>query len=267
MTHTTPQLVVTERAPASRSGPWGPVVVFLHGLGCERQQFSRQLDALDPRLRLLALDLPGHGESPELRAGRYDIASITDAVGEELHALGHTDLVVVGHSAGGLIALRLAVRHPELVRGILLLDSNIALSEAELRANRTRAAESETGDWRRHFMDSMSAAWGISDGSDRDLRTAVFRTLERTPEHVVRPLWHDILTLEPEYLWRRCQVPALYIRTRRDTDLPLLQSLNPLISTIDLRPRCDGHWPHLRCADVVNDLLHRFVAQLTIDDD
>ncbi|MFF7947128.1 alpha/beta fold hydrolase [Streptomyces griseorubiginosus] len=260
------QLAATERAGVAGTEAAGPVMVFLHGLGCERGQFVRQMEGLEPRLRLISLDLPGHGESLDSRVREYTLASMTAAVCGELHARAHPGVVLVGHSAGGLIALRAAVEHPALVRGVAMLDTNLVLSEADRWANRVRAQESEAEDWRRYFMASMAAAWGECDGGAAHRRTAVFDTLVRTPEHVVRPLWHDVLAFEPKSFLRRSRVPVLYVRSKRETDLVLLRSLNPLISTVDLQGDGTGHWLHLQQADAVNETLHTFLAQLTGDD-
>lgn len=262
---TTLRLAATERSPEAGASRADPIMVFLHGLGCERGQFVRQLEGLDPALHLLCLDLPGHGESPGLRALPYTIASMARAVGSELLARGYQRVVLVGHSAGGLIALQTAVDLPALVDGVVVLDTNIVLGEADRQTNRSRARESETNNWRSYFMASMASAWGEGSVATAQERAFVFDTLERAPEHVVRPLWHDILMFRPELLLRRCRVPSLYLRSKRDTNLTLLQSLNPLISTEDLRPYCDGHWPHLQCPGTVNVILHNFLAQLTID--
>lgn len=250
-----PQLAVTERAAAP--GTRWPTVVFLHGLGCERGQFAKQWAGLDGALSLLCPDLPGHGESPELN-GAHSIESMAAAVASELRARGLVRVVLVGHSAGGLIALRLAIDNPVLVRGVVVLDSTTALSDAELTANRDRAVRSEAGDWRGHFMASMADAWGDDDGEAGPFRSRVFGALERVSERVARPLWNEVLTLEPESLWRRCSVPSLYVRSRRDTDLTRLRQISPLIATVDLRPRCRGHWPHLQCPDPVNRTILTF---------
>jgi pimeloyl-ACP methyl ester carboxylesterase len=255
-------LAATERVAVAGPRHAAHTVVFLHGLGCERGQFARQLEGLDAGHRLLSLDLPGHGESPPLPSGAHTVASMSRAVGRELADRGHRAVVLVGHSAGGLVALELAVARPELVRGIVLLDTNIVLSDKDRRTNRDRATESEKGEWRRYFLSSMLAAWGDDHGADDTARAAVFAALAHTPEHVVRPFWHDILAFDSRQLWRRCQAPCRYVRSRRSTDLAALRSLNPLISTVDLRPHCSGHWPHVQCAGAVNEALRGFLAQL-----
>lgn len=96
------RLAATERLPTD--GTFDPPVVFLHGLACERSQFGPQFAGLDPRLRLLAIDLPGHGGSPELPpAGRYprsELAIIADLVAHKLAERYKESAMVVGHSAG-----------------------------------------------------------------------------------------------------------------------------------------------------------------------
>jgi pimeloyl-ACP methyl ester carboxylesterase len=93
------------------------------------------------------LDLPGHEESPPFRARRYGVAPVAEAVSADLTGRGHHDVVLIGHSTGGLVALQIAVTRPDLVRGVVLLDSTIALTEAELQANRACSAESDNSDW------------------------------------------------------------------------------------------------------------------------
>lgn len=253
-----PPLAATERKP--RGQGVGPGVVFLHGLGCDRTQFEYQLVGLDPRLRLIALDLPGHGDSPSFRATKYDVQSIAEAVSRDLAVRGYEDFILVGHSAGGLISLQIATTQPNSVRGIVVLDTTIALTEVELRANRARSEESENSNWRQHFMTSMIDSWG----SRIPVPGSILRTLEQTPEHVARPFWHNILNFESETLWRHISVPALYLRSRRETDLPLLRTLNPLISAIDLRKSCEGHWPHLQCPEAIIETLHTHLAEVGI---
>ncbi|GAA0344274.1 alpha/beta hydrolase [Actinoallomurus spadix] len=258
----TPRLATTERPATTEPGAPDPVVVLLHGLGCERGQFAAQIRGLHPRLRLLSLDLPGHGASPRPRTEDHGLTATARAVTAELHARHHQGVILVGHSAGGLVALTIAAEHPHLTRGIVLLDTNLTLDDTTRQANRSRARQAETGDWRQHFTASMLAAWGSGHHPDEDPLASVLRTLQRTPESVLRPLWNEILTLDAIPLWRRCRVPSLYVRTKRGVDLRRLRLLNPRASAIDLRPQCDTHWPHVRCPDTVNEILNRFAAHL-----
>jgi len=99
-------------------GGEGPPLLLVHGFGGAAWNFT-ELAPLLPGRRLLIPDLPGHGGSSALPAaaslsGFADVlAALCDAEG-----IGETD--VVGHSLGGVVALRLAERHPRLVRRLVL---------------------------------------------------------------------------------------------------------------------------------------------------
>lgn len=105
-----------------RAGAEGPPVLMIHGASANAREFSF---TLAPRLegthRVLMADRPGHGYS-----GRPDGAEQLDVQAEQMagvlkaFALGEK-AVIVGHSFGGAVALRLALDHPDLVSGLVLL--------------------------------------------------------------------------------------------------------------------------------------------------
>ena len=91
----------------------GPPLLLVHGFGGAAWNFS-ELAPLLPGRRLIIPDLPGHGGSSPLPAPT--IAGFADLMAELLD--GPAD--VLGHSLGGVVALRLAERHPSLVRSLVL---------------------------------------------------------------------------------------------------------------------------------------------------
>lgn len=100
----------------------GPPLMLVHGLAGGASNWSELAPRLAERHRVLVPDLPGHGSSTALPAAPSldpfvdRLASLADREGFERPA-------VVGHSLGGLLALRLAVRRPEHVRAIVLAAS------------------------------------------------------------------------------------------------------------------------------------------------
>jgi pimeloyl-ACP methyl ester carboxylesterase len=94
-------------------GGEGPPLLLVHGFGGAAWNFS-ELAPLLPGRRLIIPDLPGHGASSPLPAPT--IAGFADVLAELLD--GPAD--VLGHSMGGVVALRLAERHPSLVRSLVL---------------------------------------------------------------------------------------------------------------------------------------------------
>ena len=100
-------------------------MVLIHGSGMNARSWVRQLNALAGRLRLAALDLPGHGESDP--APRTSVEDYAGAVCDFIAALKSGPALVVGHSLGGAVAIALAARRPELVRGLVLIATCVKL--------------------------------------------------------------------------------------------------------------------------------------------
>jgi len=98
----------------------GRPVVCLHGNTGSRRWFERVMEATG--CRVIAPDLPGFGESEAL-PDAPDIARYADAAADFIHALRLTGTVLVGHSLGGAVAMSVAVRSPDLLGGLVLVDS------------------------------------------------------------------------------------------------------------------------------------------------
>lgn len=89
----------------------GPPLVLIHGLGHRRQGWDAVLPLLTPHREVITLDLPGHGESPPLRAdGKNAISVMADEVAALLASLGLNRPHIAGNSLGGALALILASR-------------------------------------------------------------------------------------------------------------------------------------------------------------
>lgn len=102
-----------------QAGAAGPPVLFLHGYADSWRSFEPLLPLLSRHFRLFALDQRGHGESDP--ADRYAIADFTADAAEVVAQLGVGPVDVVGHSLGSIVAQRLAVAHPHLVRRLVLI--------------------------------------------------------------------------------------------------------------------------------------------------
>jgi pimeloyl-ACP methyl ester carboxylesterase len=88
----------------------GPPLVLLHGVGHRRQAWNAVLDLLTPHRTVVAVDLPGHGESPPLRLdGRPPAETIAEQVIGLFDELGLDRPHVAGNSLGGALALLAAV--------------------------------------------------------------------------------------------------------------------------------------------------------------
>jgi pimeloyl-ACP methyl ester carboxylesterase len=101
-----------------------PPVVLIHGAGSSHLCWPVQIRRMAGR-RVLVLDLPGHGRSSG--TGEQSIAAYCNRLIDFFTELNIHQVVLVGHSMGGAIALQLATQYPELVTGLGLISSSAYL--------------------------------------------------------------------------------------------------------------------------------------------
>jgi len=114
---------------------WGdaaPRLVLLHGGAQNAHTWDTVLVALG--VPAIAVDLPGHGHSGWRRDGAYTPANLADEVAVAIEQLAADADVVVGMSLGGMTALQLAARHPELVRRLVLVDITPGVNREKAKA-------------------------------------------------------------------------------------------------------------------------------------
>lgn len=116
-------LHVAERGDAS-----GPAVILLHGYSDTWYSFSRILPLLPARLRVLAVDQRGHGESDRPASG-YAMRDLAADVLALMDARGIRRATIVGHSMGSIVAQQAALAAPERVSALVLIGSGTAVRE------------------------------------------------------------------------------------------------------------------------------------------
>lgn len=100
----------------------GMPIVLLHGMAASTRYWDNLTPALSQNHRVIALDLLGFGHSPKPKNVTYDSATHLESVLETLDKLGvQFPVILVGHSMGALLALKLAVQHPDKVSKLVLL--------------------------------------------------------------------------------------------------------------------------------------------------
>jgi pimeloyl-ACP methyl ester carboxylesterase len=255
----------------TRSGRGAPLVL-IHGLGLSRAAWAPVLPLLVERFDVVAVDLPGFGESPPLPDGvEASPAALAASVAELLDELGLRCPHVVGNSLGGWVALELAqLRRP----ASLTLVSPAGMWKTQtprycrisLRATRWLAAHAERLTcWSVRFWWGRALVLGQSHGrpvavavpdAQRAVRDmgrcagfpAALRATLRARYVAVRPL--DVPTTVA--FGRRDRV-LLRRQSRRVDELPARTQVGEL-------PRC-GHVPTARDAPAVAALINATVAR------
>ena len=99
-----------------------PATLLLHGIGNYGRYWDFFADAVAGRLRLIATDARGHGESGKPADGYAPKEFVADALAV-LDALAIERALIVGHSMGGTHAIRLAAAHPDRVARLVVVDA------------------------------------------------------------------------------------------------------------------------------------------------
>ncbi|RMI35188.1 alpha/beta fold hydrolase [Nocardia stercoris] len=139
-----------------RFGPEsGPTILALHGLTGHGLRWRLLAERL-PDCRVIAPDLRGHGRSTSLPP--WTLETVADDVAALIEP--RRPVTVVGHSFGGMVAIHLAHRNPELVAGLVLLDPAVGLPpEALLPIAEQTIADPGYADVEAARRDKIATAW------------------------------------------------------------------------------------------------------------
>lgn len=102
------------------SGGEGPVLLLLHGTGCDRFDWQPMLAHIPPAVRTVRPEFRGHGASDD-SAGDFTISDLADDICALLDTLDATGVCLAGHSLGGMAGMLVAERSPRMA-GLVLLE-------------------------------------------------------------------------------------------------------------------------------------------------
>jgi pimeloyl-ACP methyl ester carboxylesterase len=270
------------RLAARTIGDAGPRVVFVHGLfgqGRNWTTIARRL-AEDGR-RVTLLDLPNHGHSPW--TDRVDYLDMAELVATELRAFGEP-VTLVGHSMGGKVAMHVALRHPEVLRALVVVD--VAPTDYPETGGRTDDPDEEASPFAA-FIAAMQQIdlTGLASREEADaaLRTAVPSDMVRA--FLLQSLVRDGVRADGGWRWRlnldalardlgelrrfpepppgaTFEGPVLWIAGAGSTyvldrDRARMDELFP--ATRLVRIKHAGHWVHSEQPEVFLETLRRFL--------
>ena len=250
-------------------GDTGAVVVFLHGLFGQGTNFTRVAKALRPEFRSLLVDLPNHGQSGWTDTFSYE--SMADVVAEQLRndSIADGPVHLVGHSMGGKVAMVLALRHPELVDRLVVVDispvgrgdqrefEHLLDSLAALELS-TLSRRSEADERLREVIDDTrvrgfllqnlrSGGAGFRWQANLDLLRRELPTIGGFPEDLA-------LTFDRPVLWLAGE-RSPYVRPDHE---PAMRRLFPRTRQMTIKGA--GHWVHSERPEVFISALRWFLG-------
>jgi len=253
-------------------GEAGPRLLLLHSIGLDLHSWDAMAPLLAGRCRLVAVDLPGHGESDRPPEVDYSLPALGERVILLLDELGWEEAILVGNSLGGGTALAAAVAAPSRVTGLVLVNSvsfRWALPPLGLLATLPGVSELAGALPMAALHLGLRLARYVW-GSATPEQCARVRRYFRDPEG--RSAFFRMLTqlygpgldqVAGRYGEIRC--PAAVLHGRSDPVLPLRSSaaLAQAIPDAELRPvRWCGHFPHEERPRKVAGEIRRFLKRL-----
>lgn len=197
-------------------------VVLLHGYLESLLVWEEFVPLLYKRVRVVTLDLPGHGIS-EVRGDVHTMEFLADTVADGMRALGIERFTAVGHSMGGYVALALLERHPEMLEGIVLLSSTPNADTPEKVENRRREIMLVRAG-KKDALARVAPAAGFAPENRQRMKDAVEDLAEQVfiteDEGIVALLNGMIERPDRNDLLRKSPVAQLFILGRKDGYIP-----------------------------------------------
>lgn len=230
-------------------------LVFVHGWTCNHSHFSPQMDAFAEDYHVVAVDLRGHGRSDKPQM-EYTLGLFAEDLAAICKDLMLEKPIVVGHSMGGTIALEIATRYPDLLSGIVLIDT-VLQPEAPLldvlREMYENLIAQDFGAGIEHIASLLQLP-----SRDTSLRSAILDGMKHTPREVALSAFeHHILKYDSTELILSCRVPSAYIRSL--DFVTNLEKLKTMWRGLYVAETLDsGHFSMLEVPEQINAMLGRF---------
>jgi pimeloyl-ACP methyl ester carboxylesterase len=272
-----------ERLATRTLGESGPRVVFVHGLFGQGKNWTTIAKGLAADHRVTLVDLPNHGHSPW--TDRVDYLDMAELLAAELEQFGEP-VTLVGHSMGGKVSMQLALRRPELLRALVVVD--IAPVEYPLQGGRTDDPDEEASPFAAFIAAMLAmdldrlATRGDADAAlqaavpSRMIRSFLLQSLVREGSGGDGWRWRLNLELLERDLGELrgfpepppgavFDGPVLWIAGANsayvlDDDRPRMDALFP--ATRLVRIRNAGHWVHSEQPDIFLETLRRFLGRV-----
>jgi pimeloyl-ACP methyl ester carboxylesterase len=138
------------------TGGSGPVLVLIHGWACDLRVWDAQLQSLASRARVIAVDLPGHGQS-QIPDSDFSMDLFAKATGTVLDHAGVDRAVLVGHSNGAPVIRQFYRLFPGRVRALVIVDGPLkqTLTDAIVEQVKPQLSEEKFRDTVAKMIDGM----------------------------------------------------------------------------------------------------------------
>ena len=225
----------------------GTAIVLLHGFLENKKMWDAFIPEWSKKFRIITVDLLGHGETGCM-GYVHSMENNADVVHEVLAELRLRKAILVGHSMGGYVALAFAELYPDVVKGLVLLNSTSRADSEERKTNRDRAIKA----LKQSFQNFISLS--ISNLFSEENRERLSESIENVKKEALKtPLQGIVASLEGmkiridrEVLLHLTPYPKLLVLGKKDPVLNFEETKEQIEDTqVQLLSFPDGHMSHI----------------------
>ena len=242
----------------------GTTVVLLHGFLENSTMWNAHVEELAKRNRVVCIDLLGHGQTDCL-GYIHSMEDQADMIHHVLHELKIRKAILVGHSMGGYVTLAFAELYPEMMKGLVLMNSTSRADSDDRKTNRDRAILAVKQNYTSFIR--MSIANLFSENNRERLVDEI--ELVRN-EALKTPLQGIVAALEGmkerkdrEVILHFATYPILLILGKQDPVLNYEENITQIENTkVELVTFNDGHMSHIENKEELTKVLLGFLKKV-----
>ena len=231
-----------------------PPILCIHGGAAHGHWYDFFAPGFTSNYHVRALDLPGHGDSEWIDPPTYTFEMYVSALADAMERLALRDVILIGHSMGGLVSLLTAATYPDLIRALIVIDSGVGMPEE--RAAMLRQVGARPGSryaTRDEFLSRYRLRPGGTTAAPEIVRHLAERGARQLPDgnwthKFDRNVYAQRNHLDALPYWRRIAMPALLVKGSR----------SPRISA-EMAAEVQRLCPHLEFTEVPHSDHHVFL--------
>ena len=242
----------------------GTTVVLLHGFLENSTMWNSHVAVLAKRNRVVCIDLLGHGQTDCL-GYVHSMEVQADMVHHVLHELKIRKAILIGHSMGGYIALAFAELYPEMMKGLVLMNSTSRADSEERKTNRDRAILAVKQNYTTFIR--MSIANLFSENNRERLNDEIELVRDqalKTPlQGIVAALEGMKVKNDREVILHFATYPILLILGKQDPVLNYEENITQIENTkVEIVTFNDGHMSHIENREGLSEVLVSYLKNV-----
>jgi sigma-B regulation protein RsbQ len=243
----------------SVQGKGDPALVFIHCWACNRHFWDNQVTEVSKTNRVVAIDLPGHGESGQGRKN-WSVESYGDDVKTVVTKLSLKRVVLVGSSMGGPIALEATRRMPDRVVAIVPVDTLQNVEQKIPQEQLDAVFQQMQADFKGATTNLLNQFFFSPTTPAAVKERVINETISQKPE-VVLPILKAVFSYDAAPGLREVKVPIRAINADRvPTDLIVNRKYAPQFDVVIIKGT--GHYPMLEDPARFNQMLAEILRNL-----